>query len=217
MQALDVFLSRLLPSVNGCPDPLARQALIDAAIEFCEETQVVQVTSEPQGVTKAVGVYDLDMPAQQGVVVTLKAWYGVTPLQPAPITAVNSILAYVSSAGTDTPTLGTPAYFYEFSPAVIGVYPVPDSTAESMFSARVATKPLRSATQVEDVLYNDWVEAIVCGAKYRLHSMPEQFFSSDAKAAQALAQFRGQVIRAKSAGLRGRVSSSLAVSPVRFA
>lgn len=217
MASVDVFLSRLMPSVIGCPDALARQAILDSAIEFCEETQVIQVISEPQDVTAEVGVYDLDLPAGQGVVTTLKVWYGTTLLGPTPIAQVNNILAYVGSAGNQSPVLGTPTSFFEFSPTVIGLYPIPDVSGVGMFSARVATKPLRTATVLDDILYQDWVEAIVAGARQRIHAMPEQFFSSDAKAAQALAQFRSLVNRAKSAGARGRVASSLYVNPIRFA
>ena len=217
MASIDVFLSRLMPSVIGCPDALARQSVLDSAIEFCEETQVIQVISDPQDVIAGVGAYDLDLPAAQGVVTTLKVWYGTTLLEPTPIAQVNNILAYVDSAGTQSPVLGTPTSFFEFSPAVIGLYPIPDVSKAGMFSARVATKPLRTATILADILYQDWVEAIVAGARQRIHAMPEQFFSSDAKAAQALAQFRSLVNRAKSAGTRGRVASSLYVNPIRFA
>ena len=217
MQLLDVFLSRLLPQVQGCPDPLALQVLLDSAIEFCEKTSIVQVTSAPQTATVNVASYTITVPAQQAVAVTLKAWFGSTPLAPAPADAVSSILAYVASAGTDTVQTGTPRVFYELSPGVIGVYPVPDATTALAISARVATKPTRTATQVDDVLFNDWAEAIVAGAALRLHRTAGSPFYSQSAGDLALAKFWGFVSKATGTALRGRVRASLSVLGRPFA
>lgn len=215
MQQLDAFLSRLMPLVPSCPDPLARQAVLDAAIEFCEKSQIVQVTSEPQRVSAGLGVYDLDIGNQEQVVATSKVWYGTTPLSPAPLAQVNAILAYVDSAGgTDAPR-GTPQCFYEFSPGSIGIYPVPQDSQDRMLSARVITKPKRTATQVNDVLFNDWVETIVAGAHARIVVVPGQFYTASPTRSEM--EFRLGISQARGVALRGRTQSSLTVSPRPFA
>lgn len=210
MQQLDAFLSRLLPLVPSCPDPLARQALLDAAIEFCEETQIVQVTSEPQAVTEGLGVYDLDIGSQERVVATTKVWYGTASLSPAPLIHVNAILAYVDSAGGTAAPRGTPQVFYEFAPGSIGIYPVPKDMQANMLSARVTTKPKRTATQLNDILFDDWAETIVAGAKARIVAIPGQFFSAN-PAKDELA-FRVGISKAKGIAIRGRTLSSLTVT-----
>lgn len=210
MQTLDVFLSRLLPKVPTCSDPLARESLLDAAIEFCEKTQIVKVVSEPQITQAGVCAYDLELPVQQRAVLTTKVWYGTKQLSPAPEDAVNAILAYVEQAGDYHAERGTPRVFYELSPGTIGIYPLPQDTTPLMLSAKVATKPTRSATQLEDILFDDWCDAIVAGAQARIVSIPGQFFSgSPDRAQQAFQYWIGQ---AKSLSLRGRVQASLSVT-----
>jgi hypothetical protein len=215
MQPLDVFLSRLLPRASGCPDILAQQAIIDSAIEFCEETRIVTTTVVPFGVIAGTGTYVLALPAGTASAVVDKVWFGTTQLHPASATSINAILAYVESTGTlggvEAAQRGTPSEFYEFSPGVVGVYPVPEVTADGILSARVATKPTREATQLDDVLYNDWVEAICAGALYRICSIKGQSFSSDATATEEFAKFRLAINKATATRIRGRVSTSLAV------
>ena len=211
MQSLDLFLSRTLPFVPGCPDPLARQALVDSAIEFCEETTISKYTSEPQAVTAGVGIYELDLPAQQSVVATHKAWFGTQRLTPVPAEQIDSILAYVSSAGSDIALRADPTLFYESSPGVIGVYPVPSASAAATLSARISTKPIRTATALEDILYTDWADAVVAGAIYRLASMPGQSFTDPKVAITAASTFWGRVNKATDISLRGRIRSSISV------
>ena len=44
MIPLSAFFPRLLPNVLGCPEPLAQQALLDSAIEFCSRSLAVTTT-----------------------------------------------------------------------------------------------------------------------------------------------------------------------------
>lgn len=209
MKALSDFYSRILPKVPGCPDPLLRDALVDSAIEFCEQTLIVQVTSDPQDVTKGNGLYELDLPTGQKACATMKVWYGTSELVAAPSEQVDLILAYISSVGGKTPDEGTPKYFYEMSPGVIGIYPVPDTTRTSYLSARVATKPSRTATSLDDILYEDWIEAVCGGTVSRLMSIPAQAFTNDP--AQYEYRFRQGIGRATNIRIRGRINGSLSV------
>lgn len=212
MQTLDVFLPRVLMKATGCSDPLARQAVLDSCIEFCEETHIVQFTSGPMPVVTGVMSYELDVPQDQEVAATLKVWYGTRQLFPATPDQIDTILAYVDSAGGQTPPTGEPSTFFEYAPGVIAIYPAPNQTANNMLSARAASKPTRTATTVDDLLYKDWVEPIVGGALTRICSVPNQFFSSDAMAAQGMGQFRYGVNRASAIRRRGRISASMSVS-----
>lgn len=216
MKALDLFLPRLMPWVSSCPEPLAKQALVDAAIEFCEETHLVKVTSGPQNSVAGTCNYALTMPADQNCASVQKAWYGTAPLDPAPEAEIENILAYVNGVGSTPRAQGTPRWFYEIAPNTIGLYPVPQASEPLMISARVATKPTRNATSLDDALFDDWIEAVCFGARQRLHAMPDQMFSSDTKASQAEARFRFFIHRAKAVSIRGRVSGSLSIRLNRF-
>lgn len=217
MLSLDVFLSRLAPKVLGCPDPMLRQALVDAAIEFCEETSIIQVTTDPAEVTAGVGTYVLALPTDQAASTTLKAWYKTTLLTPVPADKIDSVLAFVSDAGGETQLRGEPRLFYEINPGEIGLYPVPAETYARAFSARVAIKPTRNAVTVDDTLFNDWCEVIVAGAAARLCAMQGQAFSDPATAAIESGKFWQGVSKATNLALRGRIRGSMSVIPRAFA
>jgi hypothetical protein len=217
MKPLDVFMPRLVPWVIGCPDPLLRQAIVDAAIEFCEITGVIQTVTTPVISVLNTASYTLSLPAYSDAVTTKTVWYGLNPLSPAAGESIDIVLAYVSPVGTNTVPAGLPKSFYETSPGVIGIYPVPDSTNLNYITAKVALKPTRDAAQLDDLLYSDWLEAIVFGARKRLHAIPDQAFSSETKMAEATREFQRFVTKASNMAKHGRVQGSLAVQQRAFA
>lgn len=196
---------------------MLRQALVDAAIEFCEETSIIQVTSEPAPVFAGVGVYELDLPLDQVASTTLKAWYKTTPLTPVPADKLDSVLAFVEDAGGDTQLRGEPRLYYEISPGVLGLYPVPAESFDRAFSARAATKPTRNATTLENALFDDWCEVIVAGAAARLCAMHGQAFSDPGTAAVESSRFWAGVSKATNLAIRGRIRTSMTVKPRAFA
>lgn len=217
MASLDSFLSRLIPQVIGCPDITATQALLDACIEFCDESLLIQTTSAPQSVTANVGSYTLTVPSETAVASVIKVWYGAKQLAPANAADIDSILAYVATAGTDTVQTGVPNTYYELTPGVIGVYPVPQVSVSNILSARVATKPTRAAVNVSDILYNDWAEVLVAGAVSRLASLQGQVYTNVPQATASYTQYWNGISKATALRVRGRQISSLAVRSRAFA
>jgi hypothetical protein len=198
-----------LPSLPGCPDILARQALLDSAIEFCESSGIVRITPDPQSVQAGVTEYDVEVPTGQKVCSVLKAWYGTKELDPAPHTMMSNVQAYVGSVGGVAPSSSDPLFFFELSPGVVAIYPAPSISAAAMLTFRISTKPSRVATQVDDILLEDWVEGIVYGAKARLHAIPDTNFFSDTHSDFSRSAFRLAVNLARTEALRGRIRGSL--------
>lgn len=213
MLNLDVFLPRLLPSVPGCPDPTARQALLDSAIEFCEETALVRITTDPQ-VAAGVSVYEVEVPLGQKVAITQRAWYGRQELMPAMSSMVSNVDAYTFVPSDPNQV---PHSFLESAPGEITLFPAPGVLATGQVTFRAATKPSRSATSVADVLYEDWAEAIVAGALKRLHAIPDTPYFSDNHAIRRAAEFQLGINRARAEAQRGRVRGSITTAPRRFA
>jgi hypothetical protein len=213
MSLLDAFLPRLMPQVMGCSEPLAVQALLDSAIEFCEETNIVQVVTDPSPMAEGVSQYDIDLPSQTEVARVLKVWSGARVLtQIEPVTAEN-LLLYNSPVGAAVAVLGAPLSAVVEESGTVTVYPTPDSVtaANEMLSFRVAVKPTRSATSVPDELYKSWAEAVVSGALFRLASMNGQTFSSDKVAKAGFERYRYFVNRAHIEANRGRLAGPLGV------
>ena len=65
MKALSAFFPRILPYLPGCPEPLAAQVLIDAAIEFCDSSLVLRQNLDTFNTVVGRVQYDLDAPSAQ--------------------------------------------------------------------------------------------------------------------------------------------------------
>ena len=62
------LLPYLLAEVPAAPDVTAKMALVQAAIEFCRETQAWDELQDPITVIDGINTYDLDAPADASVV-----------------------------------------------------------------------------------------------------------------------------------------------------
>lgn len=164
MKALSVFRTRIAPRVPGASDDLIDQAVLDACIDFSTRSLVVKRMMDPFLTKAGVLEYELDA----GVVQVVRAWCNGRELQPLHEDEPDATAFRASVTGV-VRTFGTPRCFVQTDPGVIGLSPTPDSVYS--IDLRVALKPLRAATQVEDQLFEDWCPAIVDGALARLYEM----------------------------------------------
>ena len=217
MQTLDAFLSRLLPLVPGCAHPVALQALVDSAIEFCEKSQVIQLTTAAVNAVAGTFNYTIVLPADTNVSQVLRVWYGNAEMGLPAQHDVNSPLAYNPVAGDATREVGTPRMAFIVDPTTITLYPTPRVDLTSAVTVRVATKPSRSATTLADLLLEDWVEGVVAGAAYRLAASPSEAYSSDSNAMKYASMYRYHLGCARIEANKGRVRGDMTVTQRPFA
>lgn len=219
MQSLDVFMSRLLPLVPGCPYPTAEQALLDSAIEFCEETQAVQVVTDPVALYPDQQTYTITLPLNTEIARVIKIWSGTRLLTQVEPVLVDTPLVYNNPTGTEYAATGNPRIASVVEDGTVTLYPTPNIAAASaeMLTVRVAIKPTRSATQVSDSLYTTWAEAIVAGAAFRLAGIPGTAFGDSALTTESHSRFRYFINRARIEANRGRLVGPAAVRMKPFA
>lgn len=217
MKNLNAFLMYVMPYARGCPQVVARQAILDSAIEFCEMSGAIQQTLDPVTAVAGVTEYDLPLPTRQDLVQVKRAWYKDSELVPAALDAIRTAQAWRNSIPGVEATTGEPREFYTVNRSSIGLYPKPRTTEANVITVRVALKPARTATQLEDELFDDWVEVIAAGALYRLHSAPGEPYTDTAKAADRDRQFRAGVNKGKLLVNTGRVRGELSVQMRPFA
>lgn len=210
MVNLSQFYPRLLPYVVGCPEPLAQQALLDAAIEFCNKSNAVSVMIDPITPVKGIATYEIETPAQTGVSTVLKLWYDgkLTPSIP-----------YEQALSLFNNPEGTPRFFFgEYVDEVysITLLPTPEKTIANGLRLRVALTPTRSATQVHDILFDRYADAIVHGAISILCTVPDQPFTDLKQAAASSVRFRAEANLARGEIMHGNVQSSLSVKMRSF-
>jgi hypothetical protein len=207
--ALAAFRSRVLPNLPSCPDILVDQAVLDACIEFCEKTNIVRFTSDPTAVASGEYEIDIDTPTSSKVVQVQRVWIGATELTPLQEDDVG-VFGFTEAVTGETVANGTPTSFGEIRPGTIALYPRPNSTV--YITTRSSIKPSRSATSVDDVLYEDWVNVIASGALYRLYTMKAEW-QDTARAGIELAAFKQGVGNAILESRRGRNRSDDVVRP----
>jgi hypothetical protein len=196
---------------------MALQALVDAAIDFCEETNVIQLTLDPVQTVLNDSTYNVALPTDTEIARVVAVWHGTRELDLVAPNAVGSPLAYFPSIGADNIPSGAPASALLSTRGVLTIYPAPDAQALKMLTVRVATRPARTATTVDDTLWYDWAEALVAGAALRVASQGGQPYSSDVEAVRSTVVYRALINRAKRESYMGRVVSNTSVRMRPFA
>jgi len=206
---LSAFLPYVLPHAYGCPDPTAEQAVRDACIEFCSKSSLIQAV-DTQTLVAGLAEYAVGTPAGQDLSQVLSVSLGaimLSPVAPSDVRHGAALRAGVDS--TVAPFSGPPALYYQITPTdrVLYLWPVPADTGALAIKASYA--PSRTATEVDDVLFDDWAYEIACGALARLLSMPAQVFSNPKYAEAHGARFSAAIASAVSAARRGRLPGAV--------
>jgi hypothetical protein len=200
---LSAFRSRIAPRVPTALDMLIDDAVLDAAIDFCEQTLIVKGTLDQFTTGQGVREYDVEADgSQQAVCKIMRVWCNEREMTPVAEDDVLSVYGYVDQIAGSIRHTAPPTGFNEPSPGVIAFMPVPDGAYP--VTVRAAMKPKRSATQVEDILYENWAEEIVHGALFRLFSTEGMPFTNAGAATAHMALFKMGVNKALLEASRGR-------------
>jgi len=211
MSAYSAFLDYVMPDVPGCTTQLAEHEIRNACIEFCENSLILQRDHDP--VTIVAGIVDYDLEPPTGTLVTrvMKAWYKGTELvQSAPDNINKSEVYNRLFTGADV-SRSDPQRILQKDERTFTVYPIPQETATNSLTLRIALKPTRSSTTVDDVIFEDYAEAIGSGAKARLMMSPGKPYTNPQLGAAEMMLFRQAINTARSRAIRGHMRSDLGV------
>lgn len=217
MKAVTSFLPYVLPFAMGCPKPVARRALVDAAIEFCEKSELVQKTLEPISVAANQPEYDMYAGSYQQVFMPRQVWFKTAPLIPRASRALANIQAFRQDAPEQQLQTDDPVEYFESTAGRLGLYPAPKAALANALTVRAVLRPKRGTTQLEDMLFDNWVEVIAAGALVRILGTVGQAYSDQGEAARRQAEFLAGIARAKRESNRGRVPGELRVQMTPFA
>lgn len=208
MKALSEFFPRLLPYVPGCSEPLAAQAVLDAAIQFCDDSLVIREPLASFNTTVGEATYTLTPPASQEISRILKVVVDDTELE--------GVLAEVVGELDDNNAFPT-SFFTSRTDSALRLLlgPKPDKVYPVIVT--VALKPTRTAATVQDDLFDRWADPIVLGALARIMAVPGQPFTSLPLSRQRSIDAARMTHRARTEGMYGRVRGSMSVSTRPFA
>ena len=216
--AFATFKKYIAPDVLPCPDPIVERELIGTIIEFCQKTHVI---------TKDFNVEldsdDIDSDYQDSIDIDLNEYF--TNYRPVAVVRINidgtdyipkykeiinTIDAWESSIDS-----GSEKYFYFMSNSTIRIYDM--SSSDSNLYLRIALKPERDITEVEDEnLYEDHLETIAAGVKARILRMPGKPWHNRLASQQSHIDWRRGLSKARANFDKGYTRNPQTVNPVSF-
>lgn len=213
--AHSAFLDYVLPHVPGCTNEMALQEIKNTIIDFCEKSLILQTDHDP--VTAIVGQidYDLEPPKDRLVVRVMKAWYKGQLLEEMAPDDIDTPSVYNQQSGYHVHR-GDPLQFFQKEARTFSVYPIPNETVKQSITLRVALKPTRSATTIDDLIYEEYAETIGSGAISRLALSPGKPYSNAALANAHRALFQAGLNVARDRSQNGYVRASRQVKMRRI-
>ena len=210
MKALSAFYPRVMPYLPGCSEPMADQVILNSAIEFCENSLTLRENLDTFNTRAGAIEYDLDPPSIQ---------HDINRVMSVAVNYKELAAGMAEVVRNDLPTANsTPLAFYTSradSVFVLRLTPPPDAVYPVVVG--VTLRPSRTATLLEDDLYNIWIDPIVSGAIARAMQVPDQPFTNFAQARYLLDSAAKQTISSRVDGNYGLIRGSMSVRYRSFA
>lgn len=211
MATYESFFPNVLPEVPGAAEMVVENAVRNSCIEFCEKSLILTRDHDPITVLAGIVDYDLDPPTGYKVIKVQRAWLDSDELSPLAPDLVREAATYnrLFSSYQSAPT--TPSHFLQKDEATISVWPVPDKKYTNGLTLRVALKPSRASTTIEDVIFENYAETIASGALYRLMASPGKTYTNPELAVAHKSLFEQGINTARARMIHGHVRSNLQV------
>lgn len=211
MALYEDFFPNVLYDVPGAPEPVVVNAIRNACIEFCEKSLVLTRDHDPITLIQGKVDYDLEPPGGYLVVKVQKAWVDHNPITPLAPDIVKDAAVYnrLFSSYQSAPSI--PRSYLQKDERTISVWPVPEKKYQNGLTLRVALKPTRASTEIDDVILEDYAETIAAGALSRLMVSPGKAYTNTEFAGVNQAKFISGINVARARALHGHVRSDLSV------
>lgn len=170
-------LPEIIIDVPNCPNPVAQRALRDTLMDFCRRSQAWLVRQEFGVTIKDQSAVILELPDNTRYVKIISLNHEDRVLTPASETMLdNQIRGWRTHKGN-------PKAFIEQLGGEIRVYPMPTETTVGKVAGTLALSPTRHATEIDQDLWDRWLEVLVAGTQYRLHQMPDRSWTNPPRSA----------------------------------
>ena len=205
------FLDYVMPHVPGCTVEMALLEVKNTIIDFCEKSLIIQRDHDPVTLVQGQIDYDFEPPTGYLVSRVMKAWYKTKELSPmSPDEIQNAEVYNRMFTGADVGQTD-PRQFMQKDERTYTVYPIPAETAKNALTMRVALKPTRASSTIEDVVYEDYAEVIGHGVKARLMMSPGKPYTNPQGAVASLGMYQSGLNTARQRAVRGYVRGDLKV------
>jgi len=196
------FRNRLLAEVPGCPIPRVDLAVLNAIRQMCEDTYAYTKSFEEEDFDYTT----IDDTDNDAITITLSTYFAdADPVAPLMLQIDGAdwnlrelILENDNSNLTNIEIQGVK--FFSFPTlTTMKIFPFTGQTANFDIFLKLAVKPERGLSSVEDKFYNDddWYEGIIHCAAYRLQMITGRPWSNERQAGYNKSRYEHYMGRVK--------------------
>ena len=209
------IVTRLAPSVPGCPNPVIEQYVREATIEACERTLAWRYEQPRIRLTTGAAQYPYESPDDAEVHAFITATCNGEQLTPVSMEQLYDL--YPKWPNQDSTEFAKPRYITQIDPDHFMVAPQPDSLITYDVRMITCLKPLRTSTKMNRSVLDDLETLIMHGALQHLLVLPDRTWSD-----RELASYHARQFAFKSSERRARTNlgasrASLRVQMQKFA
>lgn len=203
MVQITEFKNLIAADVMPCPDPMVNREVMSIMLDFCSRTNVLQRDFQLE-----IDSDEIDADLQDSIDFDISEWSNDL----RPVTVLELMIDSNSFVPAARNIRNTHSEFEGVNDVRVKYFWIPNdhtvrvfdlSTNLSNIWMNIAVKPLRAATEVDDSLFEDYSEAIVAGAKWKLMGQTGKEWS-DPKGAEVyrkeyrrkLSQTKAKILRA---------------------
>lgn len=200
------------PDVLMCPDPIVNREVLTTVLDFCKKSNILQREFELD-----IDEHDIDTDRQNCIdfdisehcrdlrpVSVLEFLVDSTNYVPFRRNVRNTITSWEYVPGAANTAHATDLRFkYYWVPHnhVLRLFQM--NSDDSKLYVKLSLKPLRTATTIDTDIFEDWSEALVAGAKWRIMKMPGQEWSNRSAANDYKREWRKYLSQAKKQAISG--------------
>ncbi len=185
------LLPEIIPDVEGCPVPLAKRSFRNACIDFFKRSEAWVYRPTSLTTIKGIPELEIEVPAGTRCHSILSLGYKGNPLSPT-----SEVLLDDRVPGWRTAE-GQPQVFFKLPGNKVRLSPIPVVTEALVLNISVALVPTRDSSSIDDVVLEEYYEALVSGTLQRLMGMRNQPWSNPHLAASHGMQFEEAITEAK--------------------
>jgi hypothetical protein len=210
---LTAMLRMIYPLVRTAAEPVALNALREAADDFCRRSAFWVEALDPISTVAGEAEYELDSPDSDSVVLHVRSvTYKGRALSPRSHDELDQLYA-----GRDWMSVaGAPAFYTQFSADTVRLVPVPETSEDDVLQVRVALGVSDTATRIPSDLHTFFARDIVFGAAAMLMKEQGREYYDPVVARDYEFRFYQAVNTARIMASKGRTRAQLQVSMVRL-
>lgn len=188
----ELWFDEVLPDVPGVGQDVAKNAIRNAAIDFCSRSWVWRADHADINALAGIGAYAYAPPGNTKVAVPLAVWYSLKPLEPQGTYELQQRFPHWPSMVGQAPY-----WFLQETLETLIVVPAPSADLAGAIKLKVALTPTRAAPSIDDAIFERYLEEIACGAKARLFAMKAKPWSDPTRAVAYYQSFDQHIAKAK--------------------